>query len=134
MTITADEVYAAAPFVRTLGVEFVRIAPDGVVGQLRFTPALSTVGGAIHGGALMSLADACAAVCAWANGTAGAVPATSDSTTHFLAPVTGRATATATPVNVGKRRVVVDVAIHDDEGRLCVRVIQTVRLLRPSLG
>ncbi|MEU8611387.1 PaaI family thioesterase [Actinoplanes sp. NPDC048791] len=134
MTITADEVYAAAPFVRTLGVEFERIAPDGVVGQLTFTPALSTVGGGIHGGALMSLADACAAVCAWANGAAGDLPATSDSTTHFLAPVIGNATATATPVNVGKRRVVVDVAIHDDGGRLCVRVIQTVHLLRPAPG
>jgi len=89
-------VYAAAPSVRTLGVEFVRIAPDGVVGQLKYTPALST--------------------------------------THFLAPVIGTATANATPVNVGKRRVVVDVAIHDDDGRLCARVIQTVHLHFPPQG
>ena len=76
MTLTADEVYAAAPFVRTLGVEFARTAPDGVVGRLTFTSALSTIGGAVHGGALMGLADACAAVCASANGAAGALPAT----------------------------------------------------------
>ena len=34
MTITADDVYAAAPFVRTLGIEFARIAPSGVVGKV----------------------------------------------------------------------------------------------------
>jgi uncharacterized protein (TIGR00369 family) len=131
MTLTADDVYAAAPYVRTLGVEFARIAPGGVVGRLPFTAALSTTGGAVHGGALMGLADACAAVCASANGAAGALPATSDSTTHFLAPVIGTATATATPVHVGKRRVVVDVAIHDERDRLCARVIQTVHLHHP---
>jgi acyl-coenzyme A thioesterase PaaI-like protein len=52
----------------------------------------------------------------------------------FLAPVIGTATANATPVNVGKRRVVVDVAIHDDDGRLCARVIQTVHLHFPPQG
>lgn len=76
----------------------------------------------------MGLADACAAVCASVNAVPGALPATSDSTTHFLVPVVGSATATATPVSVGRRRVVADVAIHDDSGQLCVRVIQTVHL------
>lgn len=132
MTLTPDEVYAAAPFVRTLGVELDRIAPEAVVGRLPFAHGLSTVGGGLHGGALMGLADGVAAVCAAANGAPGTLPATVDSTTHFLRPVAGRATATASPVRADDRQVLVEVRVTDDSGDLCVHVLQTVRLVRPA--
>ncbi|MCP2264563.1 PaaI family thioesterase [Promicromonospora thailandica] len=131
MTLTADEVYAAAPFVRTLGVELERIAPEAVVGRLPFAPGLSTVGGGLHGGALMGLADGVAAVCAAANGEPGALPATAESTTHFLRPVRGAATATATPVAATGTQVLVEVRVTDGSGELCAHVLQTVRLVRP---
>lgn len=132
MTLTADEVYAAAPFVRTLGVELDRIAPEAVVGRLPFTHGLSTVGGGLHGGALMGLADGTAAVCAAVNGGPGDLPATVDSTTHFLRPVVGQATATATPIRVTGRQVLVEIRVTDESGALCVHVLQTVRLVRPG--
>lgn len=132
MTLTADEVYAAAPFVRTLGVELDRITPEAVVARLPFSQPLSTVGGGLHGGALMGLADGTAAVCAAANGEPGALPATVDSTTHFLRPVAGRATATAVPVRASSRQVLVEVRVTDESGELCVHVLQTVRLVYPG--
>lgn len=132
MTLTADEVYAAAPFVRTLGVELDRITPEAVVGRLAFSHDLSTVGGGLHGGALMGLADGVAAVCAAANGEAGALPATVESTTHFLRPVAGRATATASPIRSSGRQVLVEVRVTDKSGALCVHVLQTVRLVYPG--
>ncbi|MFI9486895.1 PaaI family thioesterase [Promicromonospora sp. NPDC052451] len=132
MTMTADEVYAAAPFVRTLGVELDTIGPQEVVGRLPFEHGLSTVGGGLHGGALMGLADGVAAVCAAAQAEPGTLPATVDSTTHFLRPVAGPATATATPVRASGRQVLVEVRVTDESGELCVHVLQTVRLVRPA--
>jgi len=132
MTMTVDEVYAAAPFVRTLGVQLDSITPEAVVGRLPFSHGLSTVGGGLHGGALMGLADGTAAVCAAVNGGPGALPATVDSTTHFLRPVVGEATATASPVRSTGRQVLVEVKVVDESGELCVHVLQTVRLVRPG--
>ncbi|MEV0894223.1 PaaI family thioesterase [Promicromonospora sp. NPDC050262] len=132
MTPTADDVYAAAPFVRTLGVELDRITPEAVVGRLPYSQPLSTVGGGLHGGALMGLADGVAAVCASVKGGPGALPATVDSTTHFLRPLTGQATATAVPVRASSRQVLVEVRVTDETGELCVHVLQTVRLVHPA--
>lgn len=132
MTLTPDEVYAAAPFVRTLGVQLVEIAPEAVVGHLPFAQPLSTVGGGLHGGALMGLADGTAAVCASVNGGPGALPATVDSTTRFLRPVMGQATATARPITSSSRQVLVEVRVTDESDALCVHVLQTVRLVYPT--
>jgi 1,4-dihydroxy-2-naphthoyl-CoA hydrolase len=132
LTLTQDEVYAAAPFVRTLGIRLDEIAPEAVVGRLPFAQPLSTVGGGLHGGALMALADGTAAVCASVNGEPGALPATVDSTTHFLRPVVGQATATARPITSSSRQVLVEVSITDESGALCVHVLQTVRLVYPA--
>ncbi|PUB22291.1 uncharacterized protein (TIGR00369 family) [Promicromonospora sp. AC04] len=132
MTLTPDEVYAAAPFVKTLGVELDQITPEAVVGRLPYSQPLSTVGGGLHGGALMGLADGTAAVCASVNGEPGALPATVDSTTHFLRPVAGQATATAVPIRSSSKQVLVEVRVTDESGALCVHVLQTVRLVYPG--
>lgn len=132
MTLTPDEVYAAAPFVKTLGVELDQITPEAVVGRLPYSQPLSTVGGGLHGGALMGLADGTAAVCASVNGGQGALPATVDSTTHFLRPVAGQATATAVPIRSSSKQVLVEVRVTDESGALCVHVLQTVRLVYPG--
>jgi uncharacterized protein (TIGR00369 family) len=128
MTVTAEDIYALAPFVRTLGVEFDRIEPERVVARLAHSTALSTTGGGLHGGAVMGLADATAAVCAALNGKPGVSPATTDSTTHFLRPVANIATATAVPLRVGGRQVVVTIEVRDSGGALCAHIVQTVQL------
>ncbi|MGW3209139.1 PaaI family thioesterase [Streptomyces sp. NPDC001135] len=131
MTITAQDVYTLAPFARTLGIRFGALKADAVTAQLAYTPEQSTVGAAMHGGALMGLADVAGAVCATLNGTADTVPATMESTTHFLRPVHGTgAFATSRPLHVGKSTVAVEIDIRDDKDRLCVRVTQLVALRR----
>ena len=132
MTITAEDVYQLAPFVRTLGVEFSELTPSAVIARLSHKVELSTTGGGLHGGALMGLADAAAAVCAALNSAPGALPATTDSTTHFLRPVHGAAHAVAAPIRVSRTAVVVGVQIADESGALCVHVIQTVQTRVPQ--
>ncbi|MET9460133.1 PaaI family thioesterase [Streptomyces canus] len=129
-TLEAEDVYALAPYAKTLGVVFEEISEAGVQARLVHDLSLSTVGGGLHGGALMGLADVCAAVCAALNGPAGAAPATVESSTHFLRPARTSVVATARPLRVG-RNSVVEVDIHDDEGELCVRVTQVVTTVKP---
>jgi uncharacterized protein (TIGR00369 family) len=109
---------------------FEEISEAGVRARLVHDLSLSTVGGGLHGGALMGLADVCAAVCAALNGPAGAAPATVESSTHFLRPARTSVVATARPLRVG-RNSVVEVDIHDDEGELCARVTQVVTTVKP---
>lgn len=130
-TLEAEDVYALAPYAKTLGVVFEEISEAGVRARLAHDLSLSTVGGGLHGGALMGLADVCAAVCAALNGPAGAAPATVESSTHFLRPARTSVVATARPLRVG-RNSVVEVDIHDDEGELCVRVTQVVTTVKPK--
>ncbi|MEV2219256.1 PaaI family thioesterase [Nocardia vinacea] len=132
MTITSEDVYKLAPFVRTLGVEFTELTSAVVAARLHYAVELSTTGGGLHGGALMGLADAAAAVCAVLNAAPGALPATTDSTTHFLRPVRGLAHAVAEPMRVSRTAVVVGVKIVDESGELCVHVIQTVQTRGPA--
>ncbi|MGW3913280.1 PaaI family thioesterase [Streptomyces sp. NPDC005070] len=132
MTVTADDIYAMAPYARTLGVRFTTLSAEGVDAELDFVPELSTAGGGLHGGALMGLADVASAVCAALNGPAGAVPATTTSTTHFLRPVReGAAYAKARVLRVGRDTAVVECDIEDDGHRLCTRVTQTVSIRVP---
>lgn len=132
MTITSEDVYKLAPFVRTLGVEFTELTSAVVAARLDYAVELSTTGGGLHGGALMGLADAAAAVCAVLNAAPGALPATTDSTTHFLRPVRGSAHAVAEPMRASRTAVVVEVKIVDESGELCVHVIQTVQTRGPA--
>ncbi|MFB6638870.1 PaaI family thioesterase [Streptomyces chartreusis] len=132
MTVTAEEIYAVAPFAETLGVRFAAISAPEVRARLECAPALSTLGGALHGGALMGLADVAAAVCAALNGPEGALPATMQSNTLFLRPVRGTgAFATARPLHVGRNTVTVEVDISDEQHVLCVRITQVVALRTP---
>jgi len=132
MALTAEDVLAQVPYARTLGVQFGDFTSARVCGVLALTPALSTVGGGMHGGALMGLADVCAAVCATLNGPQGAVPATATSATQFMQPMRSAATAVATALHVGRASVIVEVDVTDEAGQLCVRVTQTVTVRVPS--
>jgi acyl-coenzyme A thioesterase PaaI-like protein len=83
----------------------------------------------MHGGALRGPADVAEAVCASLNGPVGALPATRESSTHFLHAVRDRgAFATSRPLRAGKSAVSVEIDIQDDNGRLRVRVVQLVAL------
>ena len=123
---------AMIPFGVTLGMELVSAAPEEVVGRLAWREELCTTGGALHGGALMSLADNLGGVCAYLNLPAGAGTATISSSTNFLRGVReGVITATARPLRVGRTVIVVVTEVRDDSGRLVTQTTQAQAVIGP---
>jgi 1,4-dihydroxy-2-naphthoyl-CoA hydrolase len=126
------EMLAVIPFAVTLGIELVSAAADEVVGRLRWREDLCTTGGALNGGALMSLADNAAGMCAFLNLPAGAGTATISSSTNFLRGVReGNVTATSRPLRVGRTVIVVETELHDDDGRLVAHTTQAQAVIGP---
>jgi 1,4-dihydroxy-2-naphthoyl-CoA hydrolase len=120
------------PFAGTLGMELVAASADEVVGRLAWREELCTAGGALHGGALMSLADHLGGVCAFLNLPAGATTATISSSTNFLRGVReGHVTGTARPLRVGRTVIVVQTELRDEAGRLAAQVTQTQAVIGP---
>jgi uncharacterized protein (TIGR00369 family) len=110
-----------------LGMRFVEVGPDRVVAELDVRGELATIGGAVHGGTLMALADT-----AGAAGTAsmGLRTATLESKTNFFAAATaGKLRAEATALHKGRRTHVWQTRVTDDGGRLLSLTIQTQMIL-----
>jgi uncharacterized protein (TIGR00369 family) len=126
---------AAMPFATRLGIELHEATPDRIVGGMPWSPEDCTVGGVLHGGALMALADSVGAVCAYLNLPAGAGTSTVESKTNFLRPVTaGRVYATARPLHVGKTLIVIQTDLRDDKDRLVGQTTQTQIVLAAKDG
>ena len=120
------------PFASQLGIEVVGADPAEVRGTMAWAPELCTVGGILHGGALMSLADTLGAICAFLNLPEGATTATVESTTNFFRPVRERhVSASARPLHVGRSFIVVQTELADAEGRPVAVVTQTQAVLGP---
>ncbi|MFC9439073.1 PaaI family thioesterase [Nocardia sp. NPDC057030] len=115
------------PFTERLGIEVLEHGPDLVRSRIAWDESLCTLGGALHGGVLMSLADATGAVCAYLNlpeGKAGTT--TVESKTNFVRAVrSGYATASSTALHAGRTFIVVETEIRDDAGKLVGKVTQT---------
>jgi uncharacterized protein (TIGR00369 family) len=126
------ELTAMIPFAVLLGMELVSAAPEEVVGRLAWCEELCTTGGALHGGALMSLADNLGGVCAYLNLPSGAGTATISSSTNFLRGVReGLVTATARPLRVGRTVIVVQTELCDEAGRLVTQTTQAQAVIAP---
>jgi 1,4-dihydroxy-2-naphthoyl-CoA hydrolase len=124
-------VWSTMPFAQMLGSELLDAGPLQVRARLAWAPSLCTAGGVLHGGALMSLADSAAAVCAFLNLPEGAGGTTTvESKTNFLRAVReGSVTATSAPLHKGRRFVVVETELRDDSERLVAKVTQTQAVL-----
>ena len=110
-----------------LGMRFVEVGPDRVVAELDVRGELATIGGAVHGGTLMALADT-----AGAAGTAsmGLRTATLESKTNFFAAaMAGKLRAEATALHKGRRTHVWQTRVTDESGRLLSLTIQTQMIL-----
>jgi 1,4-dihydroxy-2-naphthoyl-CoA hydrolase len=122
---------ASMPFAETLGLELVAAAPEEVRARLPWEERLCTAGGILHGGALMSLADAAGAYCAFLNlpeGSAGT--ATIESKTNFFRAVRdGHVEARSRPLHLGRTTMVVETDLHDAAGKHVARVTQTQAVL-----
>lgn len=124
---------ALMPFAELLGIETVAATPDEVQARMDWTPERCTVGGLLHGGALMALADSTGAACAFLNLPEGATTATLESKTNLLRGVRSEhVTATARPLHRGGTTIVVVTDLHDADDRLVARVTQTQLVLRPQ--
>jgi 1,4-dihydroxy-2-naphthoyl-CoA hydrolase len=125
------QVAAAAPFTAFLGIEMVSASPHEVRARLAWDEDICTAGGAMHGGALMGLADNVGGFCAFLNlPDAAAGTATIESKTNFFGPVrSGFVHAVSRPLHTGRRTIVVDTELYDDAGKLVARVTQTQAVL-----
>ena len=111
MDITEDQIYALAPFAATLGIRFPTLTPDRVQAVLPTTHELSTLGGGLHGGAVMSVCDVASAVCVALN---------VDGNRHLDATEDRQTLAT------------VRTEVHDDAHELCAHTTQMVHISRPA--
>ena len=103
---------------------------EGVEATLQWAPELCTAGGVLHGGILMSLADAAGALCAFLNLPAGATTTTIESKTNFLGAVRGgEVRARSHPLHVGRRTIVVETELFDESGRRVAKTTQTQAVL-----
>jgi uncharacterized protein (TIGR00369 family) len=113
-----------------LGIRFVEATPERVVAELEHRPPLTTVGGALHGGTLMALADTVGAAATFLNLPAGAGTTTLESKTNFFAAgKSGTVRAEATPLHRGRRTQVWQTRVTDESGRLLSLTIQTQMVL-----
>jgi uncharacterized protein (TIGR00369 family) len=113
--------------VKHLGIRFLEATPDRVVAELEIREEVSTLGGAVHGGTLMALADTVGAVGTLAS---GAKTATAESKTNFFAAArAGKVRAEATPLHKGKRTHVWQTRVTDEAGKLLSLTIQTQMIL-----
>jgi uncharacterized protein (TIGR00369 family) len=125
------QVAAAAPFTAFLGIEMVSASPLEVRARLAWSEDKCTAGGALHGGALMGLADNVGGFCAFLNLPEGAGgTATIESKTNFFAAVRGGFVhSVSRPLHTGRRTIVVDTELYDEAGKLVARVTQTQAVL-----
>jgi 1,4-dihydroxy-2-naphthoyl-CoA hydrolase len=109
---------ATMPFAVHAGVVIDRADKQQVVGHLDWAPERCTIGGVLHGGALMTLADSLGAVAAFLHLPAGASTSTVSSNTALMRPGTkGQITGSATVVNAGRRFITVRVDLSDEAGK-----------------
>jgi uncharacterized protein (TIGR00369 family) len=113
-----------------LGMRVVEATPDRVVAELLIRDEIRTVGGSLHGGTLMALADTIGATATVLNLPPGAGTTTLESKTNFFAAGReGVVRAESTPLHRGKRTQVWQTRITDASGRLLSLTIQTQMVL-----
>jgi 1,4-dihydroxy-2-naphthoyl-CoA hydrolase len=124
-----EVVNAQMPLGTTLGMRTFGGAEE-VDATLEWAAELCTAGGVLHGGVLMSLADAAGGVCAFLNLPPGATTVTIESKTNFLGIIReGTVLARSRPLHVGKTTIVLETDVFDATGRRVARTTQTQAVL-----
>lgn len=132
MDIT-ESLHRAMPLCAALGMRGITWTPELTEMELDWSASLTTTAGALHGGAVMALADAAGGACAAANLPEGAVgTSTIESKTNFLGAVRdGTLRAIARPLHVGSTTIVVETELRRGDGKLVAKTTQTQTVLRP---
>ncbi|MER7013654.1 PaaI family thioesterase [Saccharopolyspora sp. NPDC000359] len=120
------------PFAHALGVHLTEATPHEVRAHLDWAPQHCTAGGALHGGAVMTLADSAGALCAHLNLPDGATTATTESKTNFFRALReGTLHAVSRPLHVGRTNITVQTELLDATGRRIAHTTQTQAVLEP---
>jgi uncharacterized protein (TIGR00369 family) len=121
-----DEAFAAVPYVRLLGIEFVSAERGAATFALEVREELTRMGGLLHGGAVASLLDTAAAFAVHTLLEPEKRTVTIDLTIHFLRPVTfGRVEARARVLREGRRVAIIVVEVTDSAGTLTATATTT---------
>jgi uncharacterized protein (TIGR00369 family) len=115
------------PFANFIGMKITHVSRDRVTAELVVRDNLENRFGAMHGGAVMALADNLGGTATLANLPEGARTATIESKTNFFAaiPVGDTARAECTPLHRGRTTMVWQTRITRNDGKLCALVTQT---------
>ena len=133
MATELDALVALMPFAAELEISLEEASADRVVAVMPWAPHLCTVGGILHGGALMSLADTAGALVAFLGLPEGGTTATITSTSQMLRPVTaGRVRAVALPLYRGRRTVTVQTNVYCPDDTLVAQTTQIQVIRTPS--
>ena len=136
------KVIAAVPFMRHLGMEFVEGGDGWAKIRLRYQDENSTMGKALHGGALASLIDTTGAMAAWTTAQI-ATPQYFGSTVgvnvNYLSGAIGEdVVAEGRILKRGKEIIYTDVRVTNEEGKLLAqgtvvyRIVETPHPPAPS--
>jgi 1,4-dihydroxy-2-naphthoyl-CoA hydrolase len=132
LPMSRTELLALMPYAVALGVVLEEATAALTRGSLPWSPNRCTVDSALHGGALMSLADSVGAICAYLNLPEGAGTSTVESKTNFFRAVReGAVHAAAHPLHVGRSFIVVQTDLTDDRGRAVGQTTQTQAVVAP---
>ena len=114
-----------------LGVRLTSVAPEVVRAEMDVRPQLCTVGGVLHGGAIMAFADTLGAIGTAANLGEGQGTTTTDSSTKFIAAARAgtRITGDCIALHRGRSTMVWQTSVRNSDGKLCAVVIQTQLVL-----
>ena len=115
------------PFAEFMGMKITHLSKDKVEAEIVVREELNNRFGAMHGGAVMALADNLGGTATFANLPEGGRTATIESKTNFFAPIPVGDTARAecTPLHRGRTTMVWQTKITRNDGRLAALVIQT---------
>jgi len=114
-------------FAGLMGMKIIHVSKDKIVAELPVREELNNRFGALHGGAVMALADNLGGTATIANLPKGGRTATLESKTNFFAsiPVGDVARAECTPQHRGRTTMVWQTRVTRSDDRLCALVIQT---------
>jgi uncharacterized protein (TIGR00369 family) len=124
------------PFFHLLGAKIVEVSRDRVVAELPVREELGNRNGALHGGAVMAVADNLGGTATFLNLPEGAGTTTIESKTNFFAVVALGDTlrAECTPLHRGRSTMVWQTRIIRGDGKLAAIVTQTQLVLRKEAG
>jgi 1,4-dihydroxy-2-naphthoyl-CoA hydrolase len=122
------------PFADLIGLRVTTAAPDRLTAELTVRDELCTNPAVLHGGAMMSLADSLGAYATMLNLSGGRGTTTIESKTNFFAPAPAgsKVFAECIPLHRGRRTMVWQTRITNENGRLLGIVTQTQMVLEAT--